>query len=104
MEISEAYRILSTVFLIVIGCCLLAVIIKSVIGPRISDRLMSVNMVGTLVTSAICILSGVQNGESYLSDVAIIYVCISFLSVVVFTEVYINEYLQKKSQKKEEKK
>jgi multicomponent Na+:H+ antiporter subunit F len=81
--------------------CMLLVIIKSIIGPRITDRVVNVNMIGTLVIISICVLSYILN-ESFLLDVAFIYVLISFLAVVVLSSVYINSYLEKK--KKEESK
>lgn len=101
MTVQEAYDLLFSAGLVVIGVCLVFTVIRSIIGPRISDRLVTVNMVGTLVTSCIAILSVFLSGESYLIDVAIIYVLISFLSVVVFTSVYINEYLKKSKKNKE---
>ena len=45
------------------------------------------------VTSIIAILS-VFLKQSYLSDVCIIYVLISFLSVVVLSNVFINRYIE----------
>jgi len=105
MSIDSAYQLLFTGVLTVIGLCMFAVMVKTVIGPRISDRLMTVNMISTLVTSSIAVLSGALSGEAYLIDVAIIYVLISFISVVVFTEVFINEFLTReaKKSKKEDK-
>ena len=70
-------------------------------GPRITDRVVCVNMVGTLVIISICILSFLLN-ESFLLDVSFIYVLISFLGVVVLTTVYINSYLEKKKKLLEE--
>ena len=96
-----AYNVLFIVSLILIAICMLFVIIKSIKGPRITDRVVCVNMIGTLVIISICILSYILN-ESFLLDVAFIYVLISFLAVVVLSSVYINSYLEKK--KKEENK
>ena len=80
---------------------MLLVIFKSIKGPRITDRVVCVNMVGTLVIISICILSFLLN-ESFLLDVSFIYVLISFLGVVVLTTVYINSYLEKKKKLLEE--
>jgi len=102
MTVNEAYDIMFTVALTVIGVCLFSTLIKSIIGPRISDRLVTINMIGTLVTSAIAVLSVFLVDEAYLIDVAIIYVLISFLSVIVFTSVYINEFLKKQKKEKED--
>ena len=64
-----------------------------IIGPRVTDRIVTINMTGTFVTSIIAILS-VFLKQSYLSDVCIIYVLISFLSVVVLSNVFINRYIE----------
>ncbi len=103
MEALElAYNILFIGALIIIAVCMLLVIIKSIIGPRITDRVVNVNMTGTLVIISICVLSYILN-ESYLLDVSFIYVLISFLAVVVLTSVYINSYYEKKKKEEENK-
>jgi len=104
MNFDNAYNILFTIALCAIGVCLILVVLKSIIGPRISDRLLTINMIGTLVTSSIAILSCFLFEEEYLVDICLIYVLISFLSVVVFTSVFINEYLKGEKDKKEKKK
>ena len=64
-------------------------------GPRIADRIIAVNMIGTMVILILAILS-VYLEESYLVDVCLIYAMISFLGVVVLCKVYTGVYLQKK--------
>ena len=82
-------------------CLILAVLvilclIRAIIGPRIADRVVAVNMMGTMVIVIISILSVMLN-EGYLMDVCIIYAMISFLAVIVLTKVYMGVYLEKKS-------
>ena len=88
MTVYEAYQLLySAVFLALVllaGCML----IRAMIGPRITDRLLSINMLGTMVISGIAVLSRLLD-ESYLVDVALIYAMISFLAVMMLAEVYI---------------
>lgn len=98
--IGKAYDILFISALIIIGICMLLVIIKSIKGPRITDRVVNVNMTGTLVIISICILTFLLE-ETFLLDVSFIYVLISFLAVVVLTTVYINSYLEKKKKQEE---
>ena len=90
-ELAFEYLIIGTLCLLGIG--LLFILIKTIIGPRVTDRIVTINMTGTLVTSIIAILS-VFLKQSYLSDVCIIYVLISFLSVVVLSNVFINRYIE----------
>lgn len=104
MNFELAYSYLFSIVLICLGVCLFLTVLKSIIGPRISDRIVSINMIGTLVTSCIAILSVFLVDETYLIDVCLIYVLISFLSVVVFTSIYINTYrIKKNNEKKEDK-
>lgn len=80
---------------IVLAVLIILSIIRSVLGPRIADRIIAVNMTGTMIIMIIAILS-VYLDENYLVDVCLIYAMISFLGVVVLCKVYTGVYLQKK--------
>ena len=82
----KAYSILYNGALIVIGVLLLFTLIRAIRGPRIADRIIAVNMMGTLVVITICVLAFLMN-EGYLVDVAIVYTRLSFLAVVLLTRV-----------------
>lgn len=86
--IDVAYRILFILVLVVLSCFMALMLVRSFKGPRVTDRILSINMIGTLVISSIAILS-VLLEEAYLVDVALIYGMISFVSVLVFAMVYI---------------
>lgn len=96
--IGQAYRILLTGALIVLALLIIFSIIRSVLGPGISDRIIAVNMTGTMIIMVIAILAVFLN-ENYLVDVCLIYAMISFLGVVVLCKVYTGVYLQKKNLK-----
>lgn len=93
-----AYRGLLTGAAIVLAVLIIVSIVRSVLGPKISDRIIAVNMTGTMVISVIAVLS-VYLDENYLVDVCLIYAMISFLGVVVLCKVYTGVYLQRKGQK-----
>ena len=99
---SNAYEILYTVALVVIGVLVLACLVRAIRGPRIADRVIAANMIGTLVVITICILSFVMN-EGYLIDIAIIYTMLSFLAVVLLTKVYMGIYREKRRQEQLQK-
>ena len=101
MQVSQAYSMLWTGALVVLAVLTLACLIRSVIGPRIADRIVSINMISTLSLAMIAILTRVL-GESYLADVALIYALLGFLAVVVLCKVFMGIALEKKEQ--EEKK
>ena len=94
----KAYSILYNGALIVIGVLLLFTLIRAIRGPRIADRIIAVNMMGTLVVITICVLAFLMN-EGYLVDVAIVYTMLSFLAVVLLTKVYMGVYRQKRKEK-----
>ena len=97
----KAYSILYNGALIVIGVLLLFTLIRAIRGPRIADRIIAVNMMGTLVVITICVLAFLMN-EGYLVDVAIVYTMLSFLAVVLLTKVYMGVYSQKRKEKGDE--
>ncbi len=88
MSIDQAYRILYSLFLMGVSVLLVFCLIRTVIGPRVTDRIISVNMIGTLVISSIAVLS-LMLDESYLVDVALIYAMISFVVVLMLAQIYI---------------
>ena len=97
---TEAYNVLYTAALVVIGLLLLACLVRAIRGPRIADRVIAVNMMGTLIVITICILSFLMN-EGYLVDIAMIYTMLSFLAVVLLTKVYMGVYREKRRQREE---
>lgn len=95
------YHIVFIAALIFLAVMLMLCLIRAIIGPRIADRIVSVNMMGTIVMVMIAILALMQE-EGYLVDICLIYAMISFLAVIVLTKVYMGVYIQKKEE--EEKK
>ena len=93
--LGTAYQGLFTAVLIVMAVMVILCLIRAIIGPRIADRIVSVNMMGTMVIVIIAILT-VMLKESYLADICIIYAMISFLAVIVLTKVYMGVYIEKK--------
>ena len=89
------YHYLYITVLIILSVMLFACLIRAIKGPRIADRLMSVNMMGTMVMVMISILALMLN-EGYLVDVGLVYAMISFLAVVVLSKVYIGIYEEKR--------
>ena len=96
--IQQAYEFLMTAAVGVLAVMIILSIIRSILGPGISDRIISVNMIGTMVIMVTAIFS-VWLNENYLVDVCLIYAMISFLGVVVLCKVYTGVYLQRKHMK-----
>lgn len=99
--LDQAYYWLFVASLVFLAVMLFLCLIRAIIGPKIADRIVSVNMMGTMIMVILAILA-VMKQEGYLVDICIIYAMISFLAVIVLTKVYLGVYQQKKLE--EEKK
>ena len=87
--------------MLITGLFILIAILRSFLGPKTTDRIIAVNMIGTFTIAIISILT-VFLGEDYLADVCLIYAMISFVAVVVLTKIYTGVYRQEHSEEKEE--
>ena len=96
--IQQAYDVLMTAGVLILAAMIILSIIRSILGPGISDRIIAVNMIGTMIIMITAIFS-VWLDENYLADVCLIYAMISFLGVVVLFKVYTGVYLQRKHMK-----
>ena len=100
MELIQQFEGLFYGILSVLAVMLLLCLIRAVIGPRIADRLVAVNMMGTMVMVSIALLAVVKD-QGYLVDICLIYALISFLAVVVLTRIYTGVYRESKDHEKQ---
>ena len=98
--LETAYHTFFTAVLNFLAVMVVLCLIRAIIGPRIADRIVSVNMMGTMVMVIIAILA-LELEEGYLVDICLIYAMLSFLAVIVLTKVYMGVYLQKKKEEEE---
>lgn len=96
-EIETAYQIVFVIAIIVLALLAVLCLIRAIIGPRVADRIVSINMIGTMVMVIIAILALKMN-ESYLIDISLIYAMISFLAVIVVSKVYVGVYIEHKKE------
>lgn len=96
-----AYHGFFVAALIFLAIMVVLCLIRAIIGPRVADRIVSVNMMGTMVMVIIGILA-LMLEEGYLADICLIYAMISFLAVIVLTKVYMGVYLEKKEEEEKE--
>ena len=97
--LTAAYQYFLIGVLIVLAVLVVLCLARAIIGPRIADRVVSVNMMGTLVIVIIAILAYLLE-EGYLVDICLIYAMISFLGVIVVSKVYMGVYMEKKEEEK----
>ena len=96
--LEAAYRTVYVGALIFLALMIFLCLIRAVKGPSIADRIVAVNMMGTMVMVIIAILA-LMLKEGYLVDICLIYAMISFLAVVVLTKVYMGVYSEKQHSK-----
>ncbi len=82
--------------LVVLAALTVLCLIRAILGPKLADRIMAVNMIGTMTIAMIAILS-VLLDEPSLLDVALTYAVISFVAVIVLAKIYIGIYREKKA-------
>ena len=95
MSVEQAYHGLGVVAMAVRVVLAILCLVRCIRGPRVSDRVLAVNMVGTLTIIMVGVMV-VMLGEGYLADVALVYAMISFLAVVVLCKVYTGIYRERR--------
>ena len=95
MSIDLAYEVLLAFTLGVLTLLALACLVRCILGPRISDRVLAINMIGTLTVIMVAV-TVLLLGEGYLADIALIYAMLSFLAVILLTKVYTGIYREHK--------
>ena len=86
------YLLIIVLFLLTGG--LFFSLLRAIRGPRMADRILGINMTGSLTTAAIALLA-VLLDQSWLLDVCLIYCMISFLAVVVLAKISIASHEEK---------
>lgn len=89
--LESAYQSLFTVVLIVLAVMIFLCLIRAIMGPRVCDRVVAVNMMGTMVIVTIAVLA-LKLEAGYLADIGMIYAVLSFLAVIVLTKVFMGIY------------
>lgn len=96
-----AYRSVFISALIFLAVMVFLCLIRAVKGPSVADRIVSVNMMGTMVMVIIAILALLLK-EGYLVDICLIYAMISFLAVIVIAKVYMGVHKEHENEKEEQ--
>ena len=95
MRLMQQFEWIFYIILGILAVMFILCLIRAIIGPRMADRLVAVNMIGTMVMVSISILAVLME-EGYLADICLIYAMISFLAIVVLTKVYTGVYRKAK--------
>lgn len=79
-------RTILLIVMVVLGVLMLAALLRAILGPRFTDRMVAVNCVSTLITVLITLLSFYLKAD-YLLDVALIYAMLGFVANVVLVRI-----------------
>lgn len=93
LDFQNAVLIFGMIFL---GITIIFCLVRGIIGPKFTDRLLSISVINVKVIVLICILAAFFK-KSYLVDIALIYASISFLSVIVLSKLFLKDYLKRES-------
>lgn len=72
-------------WLLIITGVLLAVL-RIILGPKLEDRIASLDGINVIITGAIVLLASTFNNSLYL-DIALIYAVLAFLETVVISRI-----------------
>ena len=89
--IETAYNILFYGAIIAIAVLIIISLIRTITGKLTADKIIGLNMTSTLTVLAMIILTALL-GEDYIADIAIVYVMLSFISILILAKIYINLY------------
>ena len=84
---------------VVLALLILATLVRAVLGPRFTDRIVAVNVIGTLVIAELMVLS-VRLRADYLVDIALVFALLSFLAVVVAARLVITRERKRREEQK----
>lgn len=94
--LNTATSVLLTVTTVILAVAVCFCLLRALLGPRFTDRIIAVNLISTKTIILICVLAALI-GEHYLVDVALVYSLISFLAVVVLVNIYLTVYNRRKA-------
>jgi len=88
MNPADAYDLLLRCSVLLITVLIFACLVRAILGPRFTDRIVAINIISTKVIIIIAILAYLFRNDTLL-DSAIVYAMISFLAVVVLSKCYL---------------
>ena len=85
---TESIKVFLLLCCSLLGIGVLACMVRAFRGPRFTDRVVAINMIGTITIVIMALLSVALDAE-YLVDISIVYALLSFIAVVVLTRLVI---------------
>ena len=101
IEMTDGMRLFLIIVMLCQCLCMLGGMIRAALGPRFTDRVVAVNLIGTAAILILCVLSYFLR-ESYLVDVAILYALLDLVAVVVLCRIARVHHMEQKGRKGEQ--
>jgi Multisubunit Na+/H+ antiporter, MnhF subunit len=89
--IETAYKVMLWCGIAFLSVSILFCLLRGILGPNFTDRVISVNLISSKTIIMIAILSFLLE-ESGLVDIAMVYALISFVAVVVLSKCYLRPH------------
>lgn len=95
---NDLYEKLVVAALCVYGVLMIGCLIRALRGPHMADRVIAINMTGTIVIAMIVLLAAALN-EPYLVDMALVYAMINFIATVLLCRSYVGVFRARRKRK-----
>ena len=89
--IDAAYRALLWFSAVFLSLLFFVSLVRAILGPRFTDRVIAINLICTKTIIMIAVLSYFR-ADNNLLDIAIVYAMISFLVVVILSKCYVSSH------------
>ena len=84
---------LYSIWFLILGLSILLVLARFIMGPKIQDRVISLDMFTTITSGGLVLLSALMR-SSLLLDISLVYAILSFVSVLL-----VARYLEERREK-----
>ena len=95
---TDILRPVFIIYFVVTAFLLIFCLIRAIKGPNFTDRMVAVNVIGTISTAAICVIS-IYIKEGFFADISLVYALLNFLSVVILSRVVTLNHASEKREK-----
>ena len=93
MDIGQVQELVLIIGMIFLAITIIFCLLRAILGPRFTDRLLGINVINVKVIILICLLAAFFE-KSYIVDIALVYSAISFLSIIVLSRLFLSDFLK----------
>ena len=86
-----------TLLLCLLGAGMLLCLVRAILGPRYTDRVVALNLLCTLAIFVVCLLSYLL-GQPWLLDVAVLYGLLNLLAGAILSRVAVDHHRRRRGE------